>query len=470
MKPLTIREIRQATGGKVITQIVGLEPAVRAVCTDTRQMKPQSLFVALRGENHDGHQYLDAAAAGGAIAALVDAPPQQPPDGLLLIQVPDTRIAMGRLAASVRKSLRAKVIAVGGSNGKTTTKHLIAAALSQRLRGTFSPKSFNNDIGVPLTIFAADASQDFLVLELGTNHPGEMRNLAAIAQPDIAVITNVSAEHLEGLIDLDGVRREEAALVTGLSGSGFLIVNGDDAGLLEATGGFVGKRLTFGNSTANDLFPTDVRCDLEGVRFVLNHSRSEFFVPLLGQHTAVNALAAIAVARRLGVSDPLIADGLAKATGPEMRLALFRHGKITVLNDAYNANPASMQAALRTLVDLPASGRRIAVLGGMLELGESSKELHAQLGTMVAVSGIDRLICVGELAGLIAESAQSAGMEGSKIMQLTGSREAAEVVPLMLQAGDVVLLKGSRGIKLELVAEAIGRISQTQMGMTSDER
>lgn len=457
MKPLSIRELRQAVGGKVISQIVGHEPVVRAICTDTRAMKPASLFIALRGENHDGHAHLAAAAAGGAIAAMIETPPAEEIPGLLLLQVPNTRTAMGRLATTIRKQLRGKVIAVGGSNGKTSTKHLIQAALGDRLRGSISPKSFNNDIGVPLTIFAADSSQDYLVLEMGTNHPGEMKLLSDMARPDIAVITNVGCEHLEGLGDLDGVRREEAAMVAGLAEQGLLIVNGDDAGLLEAIGGYRGKCLTFGFDRSNDLFPTDIVCSDHGVRFKLNTSRTEVFVPLLGRHTAVNALAAMAVARRMGVSDATILDGLAKATGPEMRLQLQRLGGISLLNDAYNANPESMRAAMQTLADLPAEGRRIAVLGEMRELGDAAESLHRDIGQSASGHGFDRIVFVGAFAQAMADAAVESGMAAGSIQTCADAQQAAEIVPQMLADGDLVLIKASRGLRLERVAEAIHR-------------
>lgn len=456
MKPLSIREIRQAVGGKVITQIVGHEPVVRAICTDTRAMKPASLFIALRGKNHDGHDHLPAAAAGGAIAAMIETPPPEEIPGLLLLQVPNTRQAMGRLATTIRKQLRGKVIAVGGSNGKTSTKHLIQAALGNRLRGSISPKSFNNDIGVPLTIFAADSSQDYLVLEMGTNHPGEMKTLSDMARPDIAVITNVGCEHLEGLGDLDGVRREEAGMVAGLSENGLLIVNGDDAGLLEAVSGYRGRRITFGFNQSNDLFPTDITCSAEGVRFRLNTSRTEVFVPLLGRHTAVNALAAMAVARRMGISDATILEGLAKATGPEMRLQLQQINGVSLLNDAYNANPESMRAAMQTLADLPAA-RKIAVLGEMRELGEAAESLHREIGQAAGEHGFDQIIFVGAFAKVMADAAVRAGISVGNIRMCGDAQQAAEVVPDLLSNGDMVLIKASRGLRLERVAEAVQR-------------
>jgi len=457
MKPLSIREIRQVVGGKVISQIVGREPAVRAICTDTRAMKPASLFIALRGENHDGHDHLAAAAAGGAIAAMVETPPPQEIPGLLLIQVPNTRTAMGRLATAVRKQLRGKVIAVGGSNGKTSTKHLIHAALSVRLRGSISPKSFNNDIGVPLTIFAADASQDYLVLEMGTNHPGELKVLSDMAKPDLAVITNVGCEHLEGFGDLDGVRREEAAITAGLSEQGLLIVNGDDAGLLEAVGGYRGRRITFGFNQSNDLFPTDIACSAEGVRFRLNTSRTEVFVPLLGRHTAINALAAMAVARRMGLPDAQILEGLSKATGPEMRLQLQKLGGVTVLNDAYNANPDSMRAAMQTLAELPTNSRRIAILGEMRELGDSAETMHREIGQTAGGHGFDRIIFVGEFAQVMADAAIGAGMAAEHVQMCEDAQQAAGIVSELMADGDLVLVKASRGVRLERVVEAMQR-------------
>src|SRR5688572_9223993 len=289
MKPLTVQQIKQAVSGKLLSVVPAGAAPVKAVCTDTRRMEPSSLFIAFRGDNFDGHAYLPQAAAGGAIAALVEEAPANAPANVHLIQVPDTRKAMGKLATVVRQQLKAKVVAVAGSNGKTSTKHLIDAALRGRLRGSMSPKSFNNDIGVPLTIFPANPLDDYLVLEMGTNHPGELRVLAKMARPDVAVITNCGAEHLEGLGDLAGVRKENASIIMGLDLKGLLVVNGDDPDLVAAVSDFPGQKLTFGFNKTNDLFAADVRCDESGVRFVLNGRKGqEVFVPLLGRHTASN--------------------------------------------------------------------------------------------------------------------------------------------------------------------------------------
>ena len=466
MKPLTIRQVREVLQGKALTAIPEDAPAVTAVCTDTRRMDKSSLFVALVGETYDGHAFIPQAAAGGAIAALVERAPDTTLPNVALIEVKNTRAALGKLARHVRKGLKAKVIAVAGSNGKTSTKHLIDAALRVRLQGSISPKSFNNDIGVPLTIFPADPSQDYLVLEMGTNHPGEIKNLSDMALPDVAVITNCGAEHLEGLHDLMGVRLENASIISGLKPDGLLVVHGDDPDLLKAVNEYKGRRITFGFKETNDLFAADVRVTEEGTYFNLNNSRREVFIPMLGRHSACNALAAIAVGRRLGVPEEQIIAGLARSSGPEMRLQLTRAGEdeeITVLNDAYNANPNSMKAALETARSLPTLSRRIAVLGDMRELGHSSDRYHREIGQFAAGCGFDLLVCVGAQARLIAEGAAEAGQPAGSILAYPDAPAAARDVPPKLGAGDLVLVKASRGIRLEQVAHAIAA-SREQAG------
>ena len=455
MKPLTLQQIRQTVGGNAITAIPADVPPILAVCTDTRRMEKSSLFIALRGEKHDAHDFIPQAAAGGAIAALVDHPPTTILPNVHLIQVPDTRIAMGKLASRTRQDLLGKVIAVAGSNGKTSTKHLIDSALCGKLRGSISPKSFNNDIGVPLSIFPADPRQDYLVLELGTNNPGEIAALTNIAQPDIAVITNVGAEHLEGLGDLRGVRQEEASVIKGLSPDGMLVVNGDDRDLLEAVATYPGQRVTFGYNETNDLFASHIECDETGVRFRLNKSRREFFVPLLGRHTACNALAAIAVARKLGLREDEIIESLAHAHGPEMRLQLKKANGLTVLNDAYNANPNSMKAALETIKALPAQGRRVAVLGDMLELGAATERYHKEIGEFAATCGLDALVCVGEWGETIADAAVAAGQPEASVIRFRDSATTAQEARRLVEQGDLILLKASRGVRLEAVASAL---------------
>jgi UDP-N-acetylmuramoyl-tripeptide--D-alanyl-D-alanine ligase len=456
MKPLTLTEIRQAVGGRALNPAPAEAKPISTVSTDSRHIAAGSLFFALRGEKFDGHQYLPQVAAAGAVAAIVDRAPAEPIPGLHLIGVADSRQALGRLSSVARKALRGKVIAVAGSNGKTGTKHLIHAALSPKFRGTVSPRSFNNDIGVPLTLLPAEPSQDYVVVEMGTNHRGEIRVLTKMASPDIAVITNCGVEHLAGLGDLAGVRLENASITEGMNEKGLLIVNGDDDDLLATVSPYRGRRITFGLNPSNDLFATDIACGLDGVRFRLNKSRLIIFVPLLGKHTAVNALAAIAIARRLGVAEESVVAGLSTATGPEMRLERLDAGGVTIINDAYNANPNSMRAALETLAALEAKTRRVAVLGDMLELGESAEEYHREIGRFAGTCKLDVLACVGDNAQIIAGAA---AMSADCVMRYPDAQAAAADVPKWLNDGDLVLLKGSRGIHLELVARAIAERS-----------
>lgn len=464
MAPATLQQISEAVGGRIVGDAAA--PAtISTVCHDSRQpVERGCLFVALRGENFDGHDFLGGAASAGAAAALVDHVPPIPPAELTLVVAENTRKGLGRLAAWARQQLRGTVIAVGGSNGKTGTKHLIHAALGQGgggLTGTISPKSFNNDIGVPLAILPADPSDDYLVLEMGTNHHGELRVLSEMARPDVGVITSISAEHLEGLGDLDGVRREESTITAGLKEDGLLVVNGDDAGLTDCLTGCRARRITFGFGEHNDLCVRDLAMDDRGVRFRVGSSR-EFVVPVLGRHSASNAAAAIAIARHLGIADDRIAAGLAGCEGPAMRLQLREVNGFRILNDAYNANPASMRAAIEMLFALDCRGRRIAVLGEMRELGLASEDAHREMGRYVTTQAIDHLLCVGANARLIAQEAISGGFSRRKVHCSPDSATAGKVLAGMAKDGDTVLLKGSRGVKLELVEQALMALHSLQ--------
>jgi UDP-N-acetylmuramoyl-tripeptide--D-alanyl-D-alanine ligase len=430
---------------------------INTVCTDTRKMTAQSLFVALRGEHFDGHEFLEQAAGGGAVAALIDRPPAALPGRLAPLLVADARVALGKLARFVRQQLRAKVIAVAGSNGKTSTKCLIDAVLRCRFRGSVSPRSFNNDVGVPLSIFPADPAQDYLVLELGTNHPGEIRALAHTAAPDIAVITNCAEEHLAGLGDLDGVRRENASLIEEMAPDGLLIANGDDAELVRTIGQSAGRRIFFGFGPDNDLVAEEIECGAEGTAFSLAADGPHAVVPMLGKHAAANALAAWAVGRVMGLADRQIIAALKTVRAPEMRLQLRQVGALRVLNDAYNANPPSMRAAIEILDSLPTRGRRVAVLGDMLELGEASTEAHRRIGRILARDfPPELLICVGPHAGGIADAATAAGLSPRRVVHFPGAAAAAaDPISKLLSAGDLVLLKASRAVGLEAVEQAL---------------
>jgi UDP-N-acetylmuramoyl-tripeptide--D-alanyl-D-alanine ligase len=458
MHPLTLQEIAQATAAEIRGNS-GSAPVIATVSDDSRKVKVGSLFIALRGERFDAHDFLPQVARDGAAAILADREDKIRGLAIPVLLVGNTRKALGQLAHHVRQKLKCRVIAIGGSNGKTTTKHLVGSVLAAQFKGTQSPKSFNNDIGVPLTLLGADPGGHYIVLELGTNHPGELTPLSLMSEPQIAVVTSIGAEHLEGFGDLDGVRREEACLLDGLRPDGLVIANGDDAAFLDLIRRRAGRLMTLGFGPGNDTAVASVQCSLDGIRFRVSGSATEFHLPLPGRHNAANALAAIAIGREFGMTDSAICDALASCSRPEMRMQLLRINGMTILNDAYNANPASMQAALQALAEAEVPGRRLAILGEMRELGTASRGLHEELGRMAANSGLAGLVCVGGHAKALADAAIVGGMAADAVHFVTDAETAARMSLQLVQSGDTVLLKGSRGVKLELVANALMGIS-----------
>jgi UDP-N-acetylmuramoyl-tripeptide--D-alanyl-D-alanine ligase len=466
MKELSIQQLRTAIAGKWVGTGKPSSEVVTAVSIDSRAIKPGSVFFAIEGERFDGHEFVQSALESGAICAVVARLPPGP-KAENLIQVDNTRVALGKLARFVRQQFRStKVIAVAGSNGKTGTKHMIHAALSRRFAGSMSKKSFNNDIGVPLTIFDTDESADFVIVEMGTNHPGEILALTQIALPDIAIITGCAEEHLEHLRDIAGVRRENSSIVAGLQPRGALVVHGDDPELTRHIASiYRGLTIRFGLERNNDLFATDITVCESGTQFKLN-GRQIVRIPALGAHNACNALSAIAVAKRLGVPDDAIVAGLGASTSPEMRMQMLKYGGVTVIHDAYNANPSSMRAAISTLSELETAGRRVAVLGEMRELGDAFARCHRDIGQAVAGSKIDVLVGVESGGNVIVERAVQAGFAGEK-HTFASSRECAQAIPSIVRNGDLVLVKGSRSVEMEHAVEAIARGFQSPVGIAS---
>lgn len=456
-KPETIKG---ATAGTWLAR--GETPEFTGVSIDSRTTKPGEVFVAIRGENTDGHRYLaHAIAAGAAVLVLQDTAAWEavkPQAGAVwVLMVPDTGAALLKLGAACRKSLdMTRVVAVGGSNGKTTTVRLIQAMLSRTMRGTHSPKSFNNDVGVPLTILGAKRADQYLICEVGTNAPGEIAPLARAVEPDVAVITSIGREHLEGLSSLEGVLREEVSLLTGLRRGGLAILNADAPGLVAVAQPIVtaqgGTILTFGENPEADLRASDIRAGLEGTAFALN-GRTPMRMRLLGRHNVTNALAAIGVARRMGVPQEEIERGLAEAPGPAMRLERTEVGGVTVINDAYNANPESMLAALAwfAAAPMPAGARRVVILGDMLELGAAAADAHAEIMAAAIRSGVDRVLAVGPMMSVAALGVARASVTRVATLDGAGAAGAAG----QLNPGDWVLLKGSRGMGLERVLTAL---------------
>jgi UDP-N-acetylmuramoyl-tripeptide--D-alanyl-D-alanine ligase len=434
------------------------ETRVQRVCTDSRQVKAGDLFFALRGERFDGHDFLRAAAEQGTGAVVVErgrVPANW--NGCAMIAVEDTRRALGRLAADYRKDFVLPVVAVGGSNGKTTTKELVASVLKERLATLWSEASFNNDIGVPLTLLRLDKSYQAAVLETGTNHPGELAPLVKMTRPNYGVITSVGREHLEFFGDVAGVAREEGWLAELLPPDGKLFVNGDNEWSSQAVARTRAQVVRVGFAAANEWRARGVRLDTQGVRFHVDGPNADFGgeyrTHLLGRHQVVNALFAIAIGMELGLSRAEVARGLAGCRPPKMRLELWEASGVRLLDDAYNANGDSMLAALRTLQELACKGRRVAVLGDMAELGAHSEGAHEEVGRQAAELGIAQLFAVGKMASVMGRAARAAGL--NRVFEFADVETAAAAVKSFVKPGDLVLLKASRVMRLERIGELL---------------
>jgi UDP-N-acetylmuramoyl-tripeptide--D-alanyl-D-alanine ligase len=454
-------ELAAAAGGRWI----GSPPAaVEGVSTDTRTLAPGSLFVALRGERFDAHEFLAEAAARGAVAAVVaeswaaGALREQP---LPALAVPDTLTALGALARHHRRRFRIPVVGVTGSNGKTTTREMIAAILGTRGKVLKSEGNLNNEVGVPLTLFGLDASHQAAVIEMGMSHLGEIARLAAIAEPQVGVVTLVAPAHLEGLGSIDAIADAKAELYQGLPASGIAVANADDARMLKRAQASGRRLVTFSAARGRrgDVVVLEIVSQGDdGLRFVLGIGNREVPVhipALVGTHNAANAAAATAAAVSLGCTDREIARGLSevKPVGRRLRLEKLASG-VELVDDCYNANPVSMSAALRTLHDLAAGGgkRAFAALGDMLELGAFEAEAHRSLGTEAAKAGLSGLAAFGPRSRETAEAARTAGLEAFHTEDVAALIEWARGA---VKPGDLLLVKGSRGMKLERLVEAL---------------
>jgi UDP-N-acetylmuramoyl-tripeptide--D-alanyl-D-alanine ligase len=424
---------------------------------DTRGDLTGRAFLAVRGERFDGHDFLhDAVRAGARLLVIDREPPQSPPPEVGVLLVSDVRRVLARLAYAHRQNLNATVIAVTGSVGKTTTKRLINAALAATMNGSCAPKSLNNEIGVPLTLLAAKPDDRYVVVEVGMNRPGEIMSLASIAEPDIAVITSVGRAHLERLGSIESIAEEKASLLKSLRGGGLAIVNADSRPLRGCVTGYK-PMVLFGKAPDSHLLLTGRGCDEHGWWFAVN-GRDVFRTGLPGRHNALNALAAVAVARHFGISDARISNALASVRAEAMRMTIHPIGGIDVFNDAYNANPESVAAALETFIELTAHAtRRIVILGDMLELGRSAPELHAEIGrrllTLADRARIDFAVLVGELSQSIAYALGEEWPE-SRITALPALDDGALAsIAEMFEPGDAVLIKGSRAMAMERIVE-----------------
>jgi len=457
MKNLSIAEIAELSGGKVVKGDASLK--VSSICTDTRSVQPGSLFLALKGERFDGHAFLPEAARGGAAAVVVER--RKLPPGFAAcpaILVEDTRRALGHLAVAYRREFDLPVVAVGGSNGKTTTKELIASVLRQKKLTLWSEASFNNNVGVPLTLLRLERTHKAAVLEAGTNHPGELPPLLDMMAPRFGVVTNIGREHLEFFHDLVGVVREEGFIAECLPSDGVLFLNGDNPWSEILARRTRSRAVLVGLESGNDCVARNVRVDENGAAFGVDCRypglSGEYRTKLLGRHQVANALLAFAVAAEMGLSRAEIERGLLACAPAKMRLQMYNPGGIRILDDSYNANAESMLAALQTLRDMPCAGRRVAVLGDMAELGDCSSAAHFEVGRRAASSRLDQLFAIGRRACEIAAAARARGFQS--IVEIDEVEQAARAVKEFARPGDVVLVKASRAMRLERITEALG--------------
>lgn len=448
--------IAAASGGRLVSGAPDV--AITRISTDSRQIKSGDLFVALSGERHDGHAFVSEVAAHGAAAVMIERNriPESLP-GCPVVAVADTRRALGALAARYRGDFALPVTVVGGSNGKTTTKELIAAVLRQRFTTLWSDASFNNDIGVPMTLLRLDKTHEAAVLEAGTNHPGELAPLVKMIQPRFGVVTNLGREHLEFFGDLTGVADEEGWLAELLPADGRLFVNGDDEWTPKIIARTRASVVRVGLGEGNHWRARRLIPDKQGASFRVTAPHSEYTggyrINLLGRHQVVNALFAIAVGAELGLEPDEIRRGLAVCLPAKMRLQMWEANGVRVLDDAYNANADSVIAALETLRDLPCKGRRVAVLGDMAELGPHSHAAHEEVGRRAAELGVAQLFAVGSMASVTGGAARAAGL--ARVFEFGEVETAVAALKTFLKPGDVLLLKASRSARLERIADAL---------------
>jgi UDP-N-acetylmuramoyl-tripeptide--D-alanyl-D-alanine ligase len=413
---------------------------VERITTDTRSIARGELFVALRGERFDGHDYLEAAGAAGAAGVVVT---RALPLGALDIpvyQVTDTLVALGALARFWRRAWGGKVIAVAGSNGKTTTKDLIRAALGDEMRVHATTGNLNNRVGVPLTLLSMPAETLCAIIELGSNIPGEVAILRDISEPQIAVVTSVAEEHLEGFGDLAGVLREETSVYDGVDVGIAPAAQPDIANAAKK----LSKRVSTAGLDNGDVKPKSWKIEPDG-RGTIELEGVIVSPPLRGRHNLENAMLAIAVAREMGVSDVSIANGIARMAVPKMRSAWETIGRATIINDAYNSNPGSARAAIGLLEGVGAGKQRVIVLGTMRELGPQSDKLHDDISSLALESGADVIAGIGDFGTSLAR----VGRADERIVTAATVEEIWPLLAPRLAPDAVILLKASRGVQLE---------------------
>lgn len=425
------------------------------VTTDSRKISKGSLFIALQGEKFNGEDFVEESFKKGATAAIVSKNFSRAVDGVI-IKVDDTLNAYQQIASAWRDKFNIPIIAITGSTGKTTTKDLTAAVLGSLGKVLKTSANFNNEIGVPMTLLELNENHKAAVVEIGMRGLGQIKNLAKIVKPTIAIVTNVNETHIELLGSMENIARAKGELVEAIQSGGAVILNADNfyTEFLKKLANPEVKILTHGIEHDADLKAENISITNSVTDFDMNYKNKiyHFDLPIIGRHNVSNAMSAIAAGIAAGVSIQQARQGLSTLVTTKMRFEVIHRDKITIINDAYNASPASMRAAIKTAAEIY-ENRKIAVLGDMFELGDISEKVHREVGECVAENNFDILITVGELGKFIAEGAKSAGME--KIFVTDSHENAAKTLRGILQADDVVLFKASHGMHLEKIIEMI---------------
>ena len=453
----TLSEIAGIMGGRLHVPVPALRDGrITGVCSDTRRIEVGNLFVAISGERYDGHDFVPEAMRSGACASLVTAdwhdgrPDRESPDCPRIV-VSEVLPALQAFAGWHRSRFDLPVIAVTGSNGKTTTKNMIASVLSERCPVFKTPGNLNSQLGVSEALFSLQEDHGAAVLELGMNRAGELSRLARMARPTVGVITNVGPAHLEFFESIEGIARAKGEILDHLPADGRAVLNVDDPLVMKQSGRSPAPVTTFGRGDGAGVRLARSRTELSGSAFALADGAS-FRINLMGEHQIMNAVVAVAVGRLFGIDDNGIARALQRVESTPMRMEYRKMGAVHLIDDTYNANPSSMKAALDALA--ATAGRKLAVLGDMLELGETGKAAHREVGIRAAEVA-DRIVTAGELARDIAEAAVEAGMPASRVVACSSSAEAAAAVLAKIRDGDVILVKGSRGMRMEAVVESM---------------
>jgi len=434
------------------------EKSYRRISIDSRQTKPGDLFLALKGEKHDGHDYLYEARRNGATGFVVSCAVDLKNNGIQVFEVQDTLRALHELAAKVRQEVKGLVVGVTGSNGKTTTKEMAANILSRKYRVHRNHGNYNNLIGLPLSIFDVKNNAEWMVLEMGSNNPGEISKLSCIASPEWGIITNIAEVHLEGFGNLLGVMKEKASILDGLQPNNPVIINGDDPSLKSYIKNLGIESFTFGLRSSNDVYPEDYSIHGDGrVSFRLENG-PVIDLNIIGFHSLQNALAASALALQVGLSHEMIKEGLEMPLYQIQRMEVTEQFDVTFINDSYNANPRSMFLAAESLSLMEGEGRKILVLGDMYELGEGSARLHKELGKRLSMLDIDVVVTVGGLGAVVGRAMKDEDLRRGRkreIKKMMDFSKAGTFLLKSLKAGDIILFKASRGVKMENMVEMV---------------